>query len=131
MPLAKVAVSAAVDETKKKDVLKQLSLAIAGKLGKPEKYVQTIFEADVPMTFAGTFEPAASLEIKSIGGSPAAACCTRSWESPRRESTSCFRTSKRLPGDGTGRPSGDMRNAPTRRSAEVSFNACVPGFIWS
>ena len=74
MPLAKVAVSAAVDEAKKKDVLKQLSLAIAEKLSKPEQYVQTIFEAGVPMTFAGTFEPAASLEIKSIGGLSPAAC---------------------------------------------------------
>ncbi|MBN2351335.1 MAG: ABC transporter substrate-binding protein [Spirochaetales bacterium] len=74
MPLAKVAVSAAVDETKKKDVLKRLSLSIAEKIGKPEKYVQTIFEANVPMTFAGTFEPAASLEIKSIGGLSPSVC---------------------------------------------------------
>jgi phenylpyruvate tautomerase PptA (4-oxalocrotonate tautomerase family) len=68
MPLIKVQASvaqpeAAVVET----LLKQLSAQLAQHLGKPESYVMTAFEAETPMTFAGTTEPVCYVEIKSIG----------------------------------------------------------------
>jgi len=34
---------------------------------KPESYVMTAFESDVPMTFGGTFDPVCYVEIKSVG----------------------------------------------------------------
>jgi phenylpyruvate tautomerase PptA (4-oxalocrotonate tautomerase family) len=67
MPFIKVQTSVA--QPQKSDVetvLKDLSAALAQQLGKPESYVMTAFEADVPMTFAGTTDPVCYMEIKSI-----------------------------------------------------------------
>lgn len=68
MPLIKVQTSIAnPDQEKIKDLLKNLSNKLAKHVGKPESYVMTIFESDVPMSFAGTFDPVCYLEIKSVG----------------------------------------------------------------
>lgn len=68
MPLIKVQTSIAnPDQEKVKDLLKNLSSKLAKHLGKPESYVMTIFESDLPMSFAGTFDPVCYLEIKSVG----------------------------------------------------------------
>ena len=48
-------------------LLKKLSSALAVSTGKPESYVMTLLESGVPMTFAGSEEPYAYVEIKSIG----------------------------------------------------------------
>ena len=48
-------------------LLKELSGALAQQTGKPESYVMTLLETAVPMTFAGSSEPCAYVEIKSIG----------------------------------------------------------------
>ena len=48
-------------------LLKKLSDALASATGKPESYVMTLLESGVPMTFAGSEEPCAFVEIKSIG----------------------------------------------------------------
>ena len=48
-------------------LLKRLSAALAKATGKPETYVMTLLEHGIPMTFAGTGEPCAYVEIKSIG----------------------------------------------------------------
>ncbi len=48
-------------------LLKELSAALAQQTGKPEMYVMTLLETGVPMTFAGSSEPCAYVEIKSIG----------------------------------------------------------------
>ncbi len=50
-----------------KALLTILSAKLAKHLGKPESYIMTAFEADVSMTFAGTFDPVCYLEIKSVG----------------------------------------------------------------
>ncbi len=50
-----------------KALLTQLSAKLAQHLGKPESYVMTAFESNIPMTFAGTFAPVCYIEIKSIG----------------------------------------------------------------
>lgn len=48
-------------------LLKALSSSLATHLGKPEAYVMTAFEGNVPMTFGGTTDPACYVEIKSVG----------------------------------------------------------------
>jgi len=68
MPLIKVQTSvAAPDQSSVESMLKDLSSSLAAHLGKPESYVMTAFEADVPMTFAGTTDPVCYIEIKSVG----------------------------------------------------------------
>jgi phenylpyruvate tautomerase len=66
MPLINVRLSLpAVDEATA--LLQELSAALADQTGKPEAYVMTLLETGVPMTFAGSTEPCAYVEIKSIG----------------------------------------------------------------
>ena len=68
MPLIKVQSSVAAPEKNQVEkLLTSLSAKLAQHLGKPESYVMTAFESDIPMTFSGTLEPACLVEIKSIG----------------------------------------------------------------
>ncbi|MGH1393824.1 MAG: phenylpyruvate tautomerase MIF-related protein [Trichormus sp.] len=68
MPLIKVQTSASAPEKPEiETMLKNLSAKLAKHLSKPESYVMTAFESEVPMTFAGTTEPVCYIEIKSIG----------------------------------------------------------------
>jgi phenylpyruvate tautomerase len=68
MPLIKVQTSLATpDKAQVEAMLLDLSSSLASHLGKPESYVMTAFEADVPMTFGGTTNPACYIEIKSVG----------------------------------------------------------------
>ena len=48
-------------------LLRELSSSLARLLGKPERYVMTLLEAGIPMTFAADAAPACYVEIKSIG----------------------------------------------------------------
>ena len=48
-------------------LLQELSATLANQTGKPEAYVMTLLESDVPMTFAGSSDPCAFIEIRSIG----------------------------------------------------------------
>jgi phenylpyruvate tautomerase PptA (4-oxalocrotonate tautomerase family) len=68
MPLIKVQSSVVTpDAGVVEELLKSLSAKVAKHLGKPESYVMTSFEPDVKMSFAGTFEPACYIEVKSVG----------------------------------------------------------------
>lgn len=68
MPLIKVQSSISQPEKEQvESLLTSLSANLAQHLGKPESYVMTAFESDVPMTFAGTFDPVCYVEIKSVG----------------------------------------------------------------
>ncbi|WP_204102333.1 MULTISPECIES: phenylpyruvate tautomerase MIF-related protein [Spirulina sp. CCY15215] len=67
MPLIKVQSTESPDAEKVKILLKSLSEKLAQHLGKPESYVMTAFEGNVPMTFAGSPDRVCFLEIKSIG----------------------------------------------------------------
>ena len=68
MPLIKVQSSVtAPDKARVESLLTTLSAKLAKHLGKPESYVMTAFESDVPMTFGGTLDPVCFVEIKSIG----------------------------------------------------------------
>lgn len=66
MPLINLRTSLpAVDN--RDELLCELSSMLAEQTGKPEDYVMTLLETGVPMTFAGSTEPAAFVEVKSIG----------------------------------------------------------------
>ena len=67
MPLLKIQTNAAVDSQKKQRLLKNASQRIASALNKPEQYMMVSLDAEVPMMFAGTGEPAAFVELKGIG----------------------------------------------------------------
>ncbi len=68
MPLIKVQSSVSQPEKSVvESLLSSLSAKLAKHLGKPESYVMTAFESDVPMSFGGTFEPVCYVEIKSVG----------------------------------------------------------------
>ena len=68
MPLIQVKTSVSQPEsTVIESLLKTLSGKLAGNLSKAESYVMTSFDADVKMTFAGSFDPVCYLEIKSVG----------------------------------------------------------------
>lgn len=68
MPLIKVQTSVASPEKSQiETLLKGLSSSLAKHLSKPESYVMTAFESDVPMSFSGTFDPVCYVEVKSVG----------------------------------------------------------------
>lgn len=67
MPLLKISTNKPFDASTQQAFLKDASPKVAETLQKSEKYVMTLFEPTVPMTFGGTDEPTAYLEIKSIG----------------------------------------------------------------
>ncbi len=48
-------------------LLKNLSTAVAKALGKPESYVMVALDDGRPMFFAGSDEPTAYIELKSLG----------------------------------------------------------------
>lgn len=66
MPLIHIQTSAAVppDPT---PLLQELSRELAGLLGKPERFVMTLVQGGVAMTFAADPAPCAYVEVKSIG----------------------------------------------------------------
>ena len=66
MPLISLRTSlASID--RRDEMLLELSAMLARETGKPEDYVMTLLETDVPMTFGGSLAPAAFVEVKSIG----------------------------------------------------------------
>lgn len=67
MPYLAVSTNAEISTEARKLFLKEASQAVATGTRKPEQYVMVKLEAGQPMLFAGTDEPAAFLELKSIG----------------------------------------------------------------
>ena len=67
MPLLKISTNKEVAPAAQKEFLKEASYRVSKVLQKPEKVVMTLFEPPMPMTFAGTEEDTAYLEVKSIG----------------------------------------------------------------
>ncbi|MFW5718763.1 MAG: phenylpyruvate tautomerase MIF-related protein [Halanaerobium sp.] len=65
MPYIKVQTNQKVE--KKEKLLKKLSAQMSEKLGKPESYIMTALETEVKMTFGGSTEKTAFIEVKSIG----------------------------------------------------------------
>ncbi len=67
MPLLRIETNIRLDASGSQALVAQASQAIAGGLGKPERYVMVTVRSDVPMLMAGTPDPAAFLELRSIG----------------------------------------------------------------
>ncbi len=67
MPLLQVKTNQVLDRETGASLLPRCSQAVAGALGKPERYVMVSVEGGVPMLFAGDDSPCAYLELKSIG----------------------------------------------------------------
>lgn len=65
MPYIKIQTNQKVKKEEK--ILKKLSAAMAEQIGKPESYIMTVLEADLKMTFGGSTEETAFIEVKSIG----------------------------------------------------------------
>jgi len=56
-----------LDAEQQERFLKQASATTAEALGKPENYVMVVLETQQSMSFAGTTDPLAYVEFKSIG----------------------------------------------------------------
>jgi phenylpyruvate tautomerase len=67
MPYVKVQINREIPSTQSGPVLSLISKRIAKELGKPEQYVMAELTGNPAMIFAGTAEPAAYVELKSIG----------------------------------------------------------------
>lgn len=65
MPMIKIQTNRTIPDSS--NVMKNLSSLAAGILGKPESYVMTVLTGEIPMTFAGSVDPAAFVECMSIG----------------------------------------------------------------
>ncbi len=117
MPLLRISTNQALDENARARVLSESSRAVAGKLGKLgklEQYVMVELNAGLSMSFAGSTDPLAYLELKSIGlpedrstEFSATLCRTMAscWRCPRHASTSSSATRHATSGAGTARPS--------------------------
>ena len=67
MPFLKIQTNRPLPETDAKALAARSSALVAEQLGKPERYVMTSVETNPAMQFAGSDEPLAYLELKSIG----------------------------------------------------------------
>ena len=67
MPLLKIQTNVAVDADAGKALVADASRAVAGLLGKPERYVMVSLETAAMKAFGGDSSPLAYLEMKSIG----------------------------------------------------------------
>ena len=71
MPYLKIQTNQTLDESAQNSLLKKASATVSAQLGKPVDYVMVAIDPPRPMMFAGSDKPAAYLELKSIGLSPA------------------------------------------------------------
>ncbi len=67
MPFLKLNTNVAISTQQSPQLLSQLSKLMAQETGKPERYVMVELMENKAMLFAGTNEPLAYLECKSIG----------------------------------------------------------------
>lgn len=82
MPYLTIQTNQNVDVATSQRLMKQASKTVSELLGKPETYVMVAVPPAVPMLFAGSDDPLAYLELKSIGlpeeatGALSGALCT-------------------------------------------------------
>jgi phenylpyruvate tautomerase PptA (4-oxalocrotonate tautomerase family) len=67
MPYVRIQSNVDIDAGRRRQLLQAVSSLAANELGKPERYVMVAMDPVMPMMFAGTDEPLAYLELKSIG----------------------------------------------------------------
>jgi len=67
MPYLLIQTNQQIDTAKSQLLLQNSSKTVANLLGKPENYVMVAVQASVPMLFAGNDQPAAFLQLSSLG----------------------------------------------------------------
>jgi len=67
MPFLRIQTNTGLPETAAKDLGARASALVAKQLCKPERYVMVSVEINPAMQFAGSTDPLAYLELKSIG----------------------------------------------------------------
>ena len=67
MPLLRIQTNQELPAANAKALAAKASALVSEQLGKPESYVMTSVESNTAMLFAGSDEPLAFLELKSIG----------------------------------------------------------------
>lgn len=67
MPYLKIQTNLPLGKKAERTVMRSASTLLAEQLGKPESFVMIALQPDTPMLFAGSDEPVAFLELKSIG----------------------------------------------------------------
>lgn len=67
MPLLRLTTNQEIAADQQQQITSRLSAAVAEMLGKPESYVMVIFQVNPAMSFAGSQEPLAYVELKSLG----------------------------------------------------------------
>ena len=67
MPYLNIQTNQEIDAGAQQALLKKASTLVAEQLGKSENYVMVTMDPPRPMFFAGSDEPTAYLELKSIG----------------------------------------------------------------
>lgn len=67
MPYFSIETNKAIEEPVHLTMLKEASVFISKMLGKPESYVMVKIIPDEPLTFAGSSERTAFIQLKSIG----------------------------------------------------------------
>ena len=67
MPYLKIQTNLPIVEKAEQTILQSASALVARELEKPESFVMIALQPDTPMLFAGTDDPVAFLELKSVG----------------------------------------------------------------
>jgi phenylpyruvate tautomerase PptA (4-oxalocrotonate tautomerase family) len=67
MPYLKIQTNTSISNDESKNLAQKASALVAEQLGKPEQYVMVALQPGSTMLFAGSDEPLAYLELKSIG----------------------------------------------------------------
>ncbi len=67
MPLIKLQTNSKLSQDQMDEVLPALSQKASEWLDKPESYVQVIIETNLHMLFAGSTDPSAFIEVRSLG----------------------------------------------------------------
>ena len=67
MPYLKIQTNLPLGKKAERAILKNASTLVAEQLEKPESFVMIALQADTPMLFAGSDDPVAFLELKSVG----------------------------------------------------------------
>lgn len=67
MPYLKIQTNLPLTKKAERAILRNASQLVAELLEKPESFVMVALEANTPMMFAGSDDPVAFLELKSIG----------------------------------------------------------------
>lgn len=67
MPYLKVSTNLSISDGEKKEFLKRASDTVSQMLSKPERYVLVEIDSDREICMSGSTEPAAYVELKSIG----------------------------------------------------------------